>query len=243
MSTPRAVLSMVWSTVLAGSLLVAAPFLSADDGFSSQLSPDQLVASGVARLTPSERVAVDQIVATEMSESRLAEGRVLAGTFSGRRTEAETKEAGLDKLTADELSRLNELVAASAVDHPKPRERPRLRDDNVINTKLKSEVHGSLSFTYGRIAGGHSFRGTDLWLTYGIPELGLTLGFGMSRYSGGAPLYYYPAPGDPHFLHGDPFKLETTGRGLHDQDLNYGTGESFQLANSLGALSYSQHRY
>lgn len=245
MFSPRAALSMVWRAGLAGVMLALAaiPSAAAENDFCAQLSGEQLAASGLTSLTPAERTAIDRIVAAEMSESRLAEGVVLSGTFVSRRTPVELKETGLDRLTSEQVAKLNELVASSTIDRPKPKERPRLNTDSVINVRARPEVHGSLSLTYGRVAGGQSFHGADLWLDYSIPELNLNLGFGMSRNSGGALYDYYPGIYGPHYLGRDPFLFDATNPGILRDSLHYGTGETFQMANAWGSIGYSRLHY
>ena len=233
-----------WRAVVAVGLLLAASFLPADEiGFSSSLSPDQQAAAGLAALTTAERAALDQLVATEMSESRLAEGRVLSGTFASRRTEAERQAAGLDRLSADELSKLDELVANSSISRPKPKDRPRLKDDDVISAKPRNEVHGSVSLTFGHGPGG-SFRGADFDITYSFPDYGLTLGFGLSHYSGGfLPYGYYPGEYYSSPVSRGPLLLDPPGRLYRRDDFSSVTGRSFRAATPWGSVSFSRTQH
>lgn len=225
-------------------LLAAAVLNAAEAGFSASLPPDQLAASGLTRLSPAERAMLDQLVATETDGSRLAEGKVLSGTFVSRRTGAERQASGLDRLSAAELARLDELVANAPVARPKPKERPRLKDDDVISAKPRPELHGSVSFTIGRGPFGN-FRGTDLWLDYTIPEYGLSLGFGLSRYTGGFLPYDYSYPGSyaPGSTTRDAVLLDPTGRDFRRDDFSTVTGRSFTAALPWGAVSFSRSRH
>jgi hypothetical protein len=240
----RSQLGAVLRAVFAGGLLTAATLLAATEGgFSSRLSTEQLDASGVARLTAEERAALDQIVATESSELRLLEGRVLSGTFASRRTAAEFEAIGLDRFTPDELAKLNELAASADISRPKPKERPRLKSDDVISTKRRPEVHGSLTLTYGQASGGRSFRGAALWLDYYIPEWNLSLGVGLSRYSGDALYGYYPGVYEGRYFRRDPFLFDAAQPGAFYGDFPNGTGETFRVSNPWGSLSYSRHHH
>ena len=175
MLLPRPALSLFLRLALvAGGLFATASILSAE-GFIATLSTEQQAGAGLTQLTPAEQSALDKLVAAEVSGSRLDEGRVLSGTFESRRTDEERKAAGLGRLSAEQLSRLNQLIVAAQISRPQPRERPRIRDDSIIYTKAKPEVHGSLSLSYGRGAGGRSFHGTDFQVNYSIPELGLMI--------------------------------------------------------------------
>lgn len=75
-----------------------------------------------------------------------------------------------------------------------PKERPRLKDNQVVSLKRRLEVHGGMSFTYGWASGGRNFREAGAWVSYFDPQSGLGLAFGLSRFSGDAPYSYgyYP---------------------------------------------------
>lgn len=243
MPPSRPVLSLARRAAFAGCLLAAATLLAAaEGGFITTLSPEQQTAAGLSTLAPAERAALDQLVASEMSESRLAEGKVLSGTFVSRRTETERREAGLDRLSAAELARLDELIVNALLSRPKPKERPRLKDDDIVSARIRPEVHGSLSLTYGW-SGGRDFRGAELWLDYFIPEIGLSLGFGLTRYSGGFFQDYYPGRYDSRHSTRDPFLFDASRRSLLGDDFAYGSGESFRAATSWGSIGYSRRRY
>ena len=244
MPFPRRALFAAVRAAGAGGLLLAATLLHAvEGGFTTTLSPDQQAAAGLTGLSPAERAALDQLVASETAESRVAEGKVLSGTFASRRTEAERQAAGLDRLSEAELARLNEMVANVAISRPKPKERPRLKDDDVVSAKTRPEVHGSVSLTFGHGPGG-SFRGADLWLSYYIPEYGLSLGFGMSRYTGGFLPYDYYNPGSFYWSPATrgPMLLEPDTRELRREDFSAVTGRSFRAASPWGSVSFSRSR-
>jgi hypothetical protein len=162
-------------------------------GFSATLSDGLKAAAGLATLNADELKALDQQVADDLTFAREEKLTALDGTFAARRTEAQRKQAGLDRLTPDQLARLNELVAAALAARPAPKERPRLKESEVL-AKNRPEIHGSVSVTYGWGRGGQDFRGSSLWLEYYDPESRFALGVGVSNFSGSGyyPGYYYP---------------------------------------------------
>jgi hypothetical protein len=76
-----------------------------------------------------------------------------------------------------------------------PKERPRLKDNEVVSLKRRLEVHGGMSFTYGWASGGRNFREAGAWVSYFDPQSGLGMAFGFSRFSGDVPYDYGYYPG------------------------------------------------
>jgi hypothetical protein len=230
--------------ILAIGLLLAATRLSAaEEGFIATLSAEQQAAAGLTGLTTAECAALDQLVAADQPDMRLAEGKVLSGTFVSRRTEAERKETGLDRLNAAQLARLDELVANATTLHPKPKDRPRLKEDNVINAKPRTEVHGSVSFTLGKGPGG-TFRGTDVWLSYYIPDYGLSLGFGVSQYTGGfLPFGYYPGNYYMNPAARGTLLLDNPDRNFRRENFSSVTGQSFSATLPWASFNYSRSHH
>ncbi len=81
-----------------------------------------------------------------------------------------------------------------------PKERPRLKDNEVVSLKRRLEVHGGMSFTYGWASGGRNFREAGAWVSYFDPESGLGLAFGLSRLSGDVPYDYGYYPYSPGYV-------------------------------------------
>lgn len=178
-------------------LVIAAPTFA---GFIATLSSEDQASIGLDGLGENEWVALDDLVAEDLAFARRENLKEFDSTFMSRLSEAERKQAGLDRLTARQLTKLNELVAAAIAKRPTPRQRPRLKDSDVL-AKRRGEIHGSVSFTYGWGAGGRDYRAGSLWLDYYDPETRVGLGVGISTSEGG-PGYYYPGyysgyyPGD-----------------------------------------------
>lgn len=184
--------------LLAGWLLLTAGLLrAADGGFTATLSLEQKTAAGVATLTADERTALDLLVTTDLAFARRENLTDLGGTFVARRTESDRKQAGLDRLTPEQLARLNELVASALAARPAPKERPRLRESDVLSAKRRGEIHGSVTVAYGWGRGGREYRAGSLWLDYQDPDGRFGLGVGISTSDGDGfygyhPGYYHP---------------------------------------------------
>jgi len=184
--------------LLAGVLMLATGSLrAANGGFTATLSLEQKTAAGLTTLTDDERGALDQLVADDLAFARRENITDLGGTFVSRRTEADRKQAGLDRLAPEQLTKLNELVSAALAARPKPKERPRLKESDVLGAKRRGEIHGSVTVMYGWGRGGRDFRAGTLWLDYRDPDGRFGLGLGISTsdgdgYYGYYPGYYYP---------------------------------------------------
>ncbi len=184
--------------VLAGWLMLATGALrAAEGGFTATLTAEQKTAAGVTTLTADERAALDQLVADDVAFARRENLTDLGSTFVARRTEADRKQAGLDRLSPEHLAKLNELVAAAIAARPTPKERPRLKESDVLSAKRRGEIHGSVTVAYGWGRGGREYRAGTLWLNYQDPDGRFGLGVGISTSDGDGfygyyPGYYYP---------------------------------------------------
>ncbi len=234
-------------TLLIGGLLLAAVMTAhaAEGGFVATLSSDKQAAAGLTTLSAAERTALDRLVAGELATGRNAERPDLAGTFVSRRTEAERKSAGLDRLTSTQLKKLNEFVASALAPHPKPKERPRLKESDVLSAARKAQVHGSVTVAYGWGRGGRDMWAQSLWLEYYDPEDRFSLGIGLSNSEGNGFYGYYPDyfgyyPGYygfyPDYFGGygtryyksTPVYFEAAARGIPRGDFSFGEGQSFR---------------
>ena len=237
----RATLSALF---LAGCLCaVTASLPAADGGFSATLSREQMIAAGLVTLTPAERAMLDQFVTAEVALARRENLTDLGGTFVGRRSEGERKSAGLDRLKPAELARLNELVAAAVAAHPKPKERPRLKETDVV-LPSRAEIHGSVSLTYGWGRGGRNFRATSLWLDYYDPQSGLGLSFGLASVDGAGLYGYYPGGYyDSRYSDLGLGFFESSFGGAVRGDFAYGEGQSFCGLHGGGSSGHGFRRH
>src|SRR6478736_994628 len=192
MTPSRVVRSGLW---LAGLLaLLVAPLPAASSGFSATLSSGQRQAAGLDQLSAGELTMLDLLVASDLANARQLRGTTLDERFSIRHG---GQNAGFDHLNPDQLAQLDELVAATIAAQPLPKERPRLKDDQVVSLKSQLQVHGGMSFTVGWASGGRNFREAGAWVSYYDPASGLGLSFGFSQYTGDAMYpygYYYGGP-------------------------------------------------
>lgn len=195
---PRAALT----AALLGSLLAMPVSLcAATGGFSATLSAQQKSATGLDTLSGEQRTELDRLISAEVTEARKQEASEFAGTFVSRRSEEERKAAGLDQLTAEQATRLNALVAAAVAASPKPRERPRIKESDVLNPPRKPEIHGEVSLTYGRGSGGSEFRAASMFVDYFDPNSGFGLSVGITQAKGNGFYGFYPDYG----YYGSPF--------------------------------------
>ena len=218
-------------TFLVFSLLVFVSSLpAAEGGFTATLSPEQQAAAGLTTLSEAQRAALNQVVARQAADAHQDSSYGSGATFVASCTEQERRQAGLDRLTPAQLEKLNELAAPALDSHPKPRERPRIRDSDVLNPATKPEIHGSIAVTYGRGSGGTTFHGSSLWLDYFDPSTGLGLSVGLESFTGrGFPGCY---PGYDDFPVAARGILAAPVAGPGRDDFVYGEGQSLRAPGS-----------
>jgi len=210
---PMPVTRLTLLAALAGCLLLAlTPLRAGEGGFSATLSAEAKTSSGLARLTPTELAVLDRVVADEVALARQQNMTEFSENFIARRSPEERQQAGLDRLTPEQQARLNDLVAAALASRPKPKERPRLKEGEILAPPKPAEIHGSVTLSYGW-GGGRSIRGESLWLDYYDPETRLEIDVGISNYSGNGFGGYYPdGPASGYYYGGPPFLLNTAAR-------------------------------
>ncbi len=221
----RAVRSGWW---LAGLLVLLVAPLRADSGFSTTLSTEQRKAAGLDQLSASDLAMLDLLVASDVANARQLRVSTLDERFSLRHT---GQDAALDHLSPDQVAQLDELVAGLIAAQPFPKERPRLKDNEVVSLQKRLEVHGGMSFTVGWASGSRNFREAGAWVSYFDPATGLGLALGISQYSGDAIYpygYYYPGAYYPGGWYGGV------------PGTTYGAEVSWSRPNFSLALGFSQ---
>ena len=180
----RVIRSGVLLTGLLAALNVSLP--AASGGFTATLSPEQKTEAGLTSLTAAELAALDRLVAADTAIVYRTHAPALTDRFTRRYSEAATKESGLDRLTPEQLAKLDELItsAVAAAPPPPPRERPRVRDGEILSERGRMQVHGGMSLTMGWAGGGRNYREVGAWVSYFDPVTGLGLSVSFSRYSG-----------------------------------------------------------
>jgi len=182
---------IIRSGVLLTGLLaaLAAPLPAAGGGFTAALTPEQKAEAGLATLSSGQLGALDRLVAVDIVRSRHIRLPALTDPYSQRYSAVETKEAGLDQLSPEQLAKLDGLIASAIAAAPpppslQPRERPRVRDGEILSEKGRMQVHGGMSLTMGWASGGRNYREVGAWVSYFDPVTGLGLSVGFSRSSG-----------------------------------------------------------
>jgi hypothetical protein len=217
--------------LLAGLLIsLSAPLCAADGGFTASLSAEEQAEAGLSGFSVTELAMLDLLVADDFARARQLKTSALPGTLSTRHPEAKLREAGLDRLTPEQLVKLNELVDAAVYNRPlpQPKERPRLKDSDVLSEQGRLQVHGGMSFTYGWAGGGRNFRETAAWVSYYDPVTGIGLGFGFSNASGDG-LYSGFYPGN----------YDTYDRGYYPTAANYYSARPCTIFVSADETSHS----
>jgi hypothetical protein len=234
--TVRAALAGVW-------LALASPLMAADGGFTATLLTEQKAAAGLNALSDPERTVLDQLVTRDLTQVRQENPVEPAGTFLTRCTPEEREQAGLNRLTPAELAQLNQLVATALMAHPKPKERPRIKDNEILVEKPKPEVHGEVSLTYGRSSGGGTFRGASFLVDYFDPATGLGLSVGVSNVTGRGFYGYYPNDfGSPYYYGGAAGLMAAPYRSSPYDDFAYGDGDSLRTAGSWDQAGHYRRR-
>ncbi|MFT3784387.1 MAG: hypothetical protein QM790_20445 [Nibricoccus sp.] len=174
-------------------------------GFTSDLSDENKVGIGVAKLTPEQIAALDAQVAREIAVARQGDTPAFSTTFSKRRTPQQRKEAGLDRLMTPELNRLDTLVANAVANRPAPpgptivkpaSTTPESASDWVDVTPPKWDVHGQVSLAYIWGSGGRSGYGASVATTATDPSGKVSVSLVLSQFTfkgkGSRYLYDYP---------------------------------------------------
>ena len=197
MTLSRLVRGCFW--LAAGLAVALAPLRAATDtGFSSSLTSGQRSTTGLDQLTADELALLDVLSASDLTTARQLRVTTFGERFSDRHRGQQA--IGLERLNADQLARFDELVADAIAAQPLPKERPRLKDNEVVSLQRRLEVHGGMSFTMGWASGGRDFREAGAWVSYYDPVSGLGLAFAFSQYDGDAmyPYGFYPGYGYPY---------------------------------------------
>jgi hypothetical protein len=189
-----------WLAACLAAVLALAPASALAAGFSSTLSAGQRSAAGLDQLTEAELAILDVLVASDFAAARQLRTTTFGERFSDRHYGQKT---GLERLDAGQLAQVDELIADAIAAQPQPRERPRLKDNEVVSLQRRLEVHGGMSFTLGWASGGRDFREAGAWVSYFDPVTGLGLSFAFSQYDGDVlyPYGYYPYY-PPHYYYG-----------------------------------------
>lgn len=181
-------------TVLVAALLAFTATAHAQDGgFIATLSTEEQAAAGLTTLSAAQQLALNSLVAREVSLARQGGVTAFAGTFTSRRPPAESATAGLDQLTPDQRAALDRLVASALAARPVPLPTTRRLREEELRTTRRLVTHGQVSLVYGTSSGGRDFVGGSVYTEIYDPETRVSLGLGLSRYEGDG--WWSPASG------------------------------------------------
>jgi len=168
---------------------------AAEGGFIATLSEQQQTDAGLTKLSAEQQLALNSLVAREVSLARQGGVTAFAGTFYSRRKPEERASAGLDQLTTAERDALNQAVATAIASKPVPVTLTRRLREKELAANRRLETHGEVTFVYGRGSGGRDLIGGSVYTEVYDRETGVSLGVGVSRYEGngwwGYPYDYY----------------------------------------------------
>jgi len=229
--------------LLAGLLATLGGSLHAEDRFTATLTAEEMASAGLNLLGSGELSTLDHLVARDLAQARQLNLTALPGSLSERHSETERQLAGLDRLSPEQLASLDRLVTNAIARRPEPKERPRLKDADLLSEQGRLRVHGGLSFTYGWAGSGRNFREASAWVSYYDTQTGLGIGFGFSNYSGDYLPYssypgydygrgYYPVNGT--YPGASRFDWNQTSIGVGYSPGFAGEGEGFLGYQSVG---------
>jgi hypothetical protein len=202
--------------LLVGLAYLGGPMQALAGDFTASLSDAQQAAAGLTTLTADERAVLDRLVAAELIPGREIYS-ALNASFVLRQTAEARQLAGLDRLSPEQLDQLNSYVATALFPRPRPKERPRIKEGEVLAPQTTGEVHGAITVGLGWGGGGPTRYGS-LELAYVDPELGFSLGIGMYSYSGPGHFGYYPHNAYPGFAGAAAGNFPATGRPVWTSD-------------------------
>lgn len=195
-SFPR-IAACVGIILLAGSLARAQ--FTLDRPFTETMAPAEQSTSGMGRLSPKQIEELNRQVTKELTLARQGNVRGFATSFSHRRTEAQRKAAGLDLLSVTELKVLDDVIARTMARPSLPGTVARVTAiDAIETTRIKPEVHGEVSLTYGMAGGGRSFYGGSMAVTYEDRKSGLSAAIQYSHFRGDG--LFFGGYGDCHYI-------------------------------------------
>ncbi len=180
---PSRIAGLLGMALLAGNLAQAQ--FTLDRPFTETLATEERSTSGLAKLSPKQIEDLNRQITKELSLARQGDVRGFSTSFSQRRTDAQRKAAGLDLLTDAELNALDGVIARVMARPSLPGTVARVTSiDSVETSRIKPQVHGEVSLTYGMASGGRSFYGGSMALTYEDPVSGLSTAIQYSRFRG-----------------------------------------------------------
>ncbi len=183
LSSLLTLMGVVGVTLLTGSSGRAQFVL--DRPFTESLASEEQSSAGLAKLSSKQIEELNKQITKELKLARQGDVRGFSTTFSQRRTAAQRTAAGLDLLTEAELKVLDDVIARTMAQPSLPGTVARVTSiDSIETTRIKPEVHGAVSMTYGMASGGRSFYGGSMAMSVDDPNTGLSAAIQVSQYRG-----------------------------------------------------------
>jgi len=183
------------AALLGGALFAAALGQASAMSFTAGLSPSEIAAAGITKLSPAQADALNALVARDVTLAHEGGVTGFSTGFLERHSEKERASTGISILNDTERQNLDRFVAAAVSIGPAPDEGFRYAPPPsptpkpaVIETEVllpqKLQVHGDVSITVGGGSHGQSFYGTseDFYVT--DPNHGFTVGVSFSEFRG-----------------------------------------------------------
>jgi hypothetical protein len=201
MNRMRAFVGLLVMALTSAAGIAATP---SDVKFSATLTPEQRSQAGLAQLTADNVAVIDGLVRQDEAASKFKDNDVDHTRFSERRTPREREIAGLAHLNATQLAALDQMVKRR-INGPETESVGSITTTPVviaasgveaITYRRQLEIHGEMSYTYGRSSAG-SFQGGELVLTYDDPADRFSVLVAYSEYHGkGLPFFYSEPNGE-----------------------------------------------
>lgn len=191
------------AVLLALAFAIVGPLagFAAEGRFSQSLTVNELVETGMNRLSSDQVAVIDALVRRSPTDSAKPSAR-----FSERLSDDERRAAGFATMSDAQVAKLDVLVARHAADSSAralfgplviaPSNRP----VRVAEAKPASDVHGSFFFSMGWGKGGYSEKSGGVTLNYEDParRFALSVSYAETHVKGPGPyIYRDPATGLP----------------------------------------------
>lgn len=181
-------IGVIGVALLAGAA-VRAQF-TLDGPFTESLANEEQSGAGLAKLSAKQIAELNVQITRELKLARQGDVRGFSTSFSQRRTPAQREAAGLNLLTAAELKVLDEVIARTMARPSLPGTVARVTSiDSIETTRIKPQVHGEVSLTYGMASGGRSFYGGSMAMSVEDPQTGLSAAIQYSQFRGDGLLF------------------------------------------------------
>jgi hypothetical protein len=183
------------AALLGGALFAAALCQASALSFTAGLSPSEVTAAGIPKLSPAQADALNALVARDVTLAHEGGVTGFSTGFLERHSEKERASAGISQLNDTERRNLDRFVAAAISIGPPPDEgfryapppsptpKPAVTETEVVLPQ-KLQVHGDVSLTVGGGGHGQSFYGTSADVYVTDPNHGFTVGVSFSEFRG-----------------------------------------------------------